>query len=294
MALKISRVKALSVALCVLSPLLAAQPVYAGTEEIKPNPASCEYTLTTEASGNTGGSQNLKPKLPQNPQQIVMGRKEFKAFLSKCVVGWVDQRLKSDSPGVSLFGVDIVILPYDSKVFVGQGGNPALYVHQRTRPSVIEAWNDALSDFADGNPSEYVQANVSRGKTVLFREEKVYEVHGGHFMREFGTITHEYGHAFSEMTGKPNTEGNAYIFELSMIRDAISLDYLASKKVTFGDLKEYLKDRIGNYVKSPLEDRQLIWNRLSQIQGSLSHMEGADSTVTSTFHAFQAALLKGQ
>ncbi|MCP0913352.1 MULTISPECIES: hypothetical protein [Legionella] len=116
--------------------------------------------------------------------------------------------------------------------FLGSNGNPAIFVNEQTYK--------LLSKF---------HPTWKKNKTIVIREHDFHNPHIA-LITKIGMIVHELGHAFNVEANLPNSECNAYIFEV----EALAHLYKNKKELLYGcekkDLQDYFNARLPIYRKS--------------------------------------------
>lgn len=297
--LRISQAKTLAAALCSLGLLVCvASPAAAEGSGEAAGSASAKVEKDTLASSEH--CVNTTPASPVSTDTVdtvkAPDRRTYHEHLMVNVVGWMEQHLDRYHTGVHFHDISLVLLPQRAQIFVGAHGNKAIYLNRKTRETLMSAWREKLTRYAVENSGEWVQNPevISVQKAVLFLESKSYPLTGKGLLNDLGVIAHEYGHAYNDKIGRSNTEGNAYLFELWALREAIGeVTYLPCRGVTTSDVLSYLNGRIADYKKSSLEDRKKIWEKLVQIESALHAMPDASTaeiTIRSAFANLRTAL----
>jgi hypothetical protein len=130
--------------------------------------------------------------------------------------------------------VDVVSPPND---FIGIGGNPAIFVNSAT-----------YKYLASKHPS-WIENRTIAIKSSLFKEST---------MNILGAIIHETGHAFNISANIPNTETNAYIFELEVLLKLIKDKSPLLMNCTEKDFKKYFSSRLPYYEKGVSQNEWLM------------------------------------
>ncbi|KTD20436.1 Uncharacterised protein [Legionella lansingensis] len=128
--------------------------------------------------------------------------------------------------------IDILKPPHD---FVGVGGNPAIFINQYTYRLL-------------GKKHKNWVVNETIAMKAILLNKPAIEV--------IGAIVHEVGHAFNVAAKIPNTEANAYIFEIEVMCKLFETKYHLLGKCTSADAEAYFKSRL-SYYKMEINDTTL-------------------------------------
>lgn len=128
--------------------------------------------------------------------------------------------IKASIPKLEL---DVVHPPKD---FLGVHGNPAIFVNEKT----YKLWGAHHEDWI-------------QNKTIAIKES---------FLKKspieiIGAIIHETGHAFNVAAKIKNTEANAYIYEIEVMRKLLETNSPLLLGCSYDDLQLYFKSRLPFY-----------------------------------------------
>ncbi|MCE0721719.1 MULTISPECIES: hypothetical protein [Legionella] len=121
--------------------------------------------------------------------------------------------------------IDVLKPPHD---FLGVQGNPAIFVNQSTYKLLGHLHKN------------WVMNQTIALKTTFF-EQKTIDV--------IGAIIHEGGHAFNVAAKIANTETNAYIYEIEMMRKLFETKSPLLFGCDFSDIQSFFKGRLAFYNK---------------------------------------------
>ena len=119
--------------------------------------------------------------------------------------------------------IDILTPPCD---FVGAHKNPAIFVNQSTY-KYLRQYHD----------------NWILNGTIALKEELLHRTS----IEIIGAIVHETGHAFNVAARIPNTEANAFIFEIEAMCKLFASESFSSFGCTKTDVSNYFKSRLPYY-----------------------------------------------
>lgn len=121
--------------------------------------------------------------------------------------------------------VDIVMPPLD---FLGVNGNPAIFVNKATFKLLGSVHTNWIVD------------RTIALKTSLLNQKPIEVI---------GAIIHELGHAFNVAADIENSEANAYIFEIEVVRQLLKSNNLLSFNCSAGDVQAYFESRLPCYTQ---------------------------------------------
>ncbi|MBN9229132.1 MULTISPECIES: hypothetical protein [Legionella] len=129
--------------------------------------------------------------------------------------------------------IDILKPPYD---FLGVQGNPAIFINKSTYKLL-------------GHLHKNWDMNQTIALKASFLEQNTIEV--------IGTIIHEAGHAFNVAAKIANTEANAYIYEIEVIRKLLEMKSSCLFGCTFKDIQSFFKQRLSFYTNGSKDNKYL-------------------------------------
>lgn len=139
-------------------------------------------------------------------------------------IGWtgLNNGIKASIPELE---IDILNPPND---FLGVHGNPAIFVNEHTYKLLGAVHEDWILN-----------------KTIALK---------GSFLKEspidiIGAIVHETGHAFNVSAHIENTEANAYIYEIEVMRLLLETKSPLMFDCTYSELQSYFARRLSFYKK---------------------------------------------
>ncbi|TAL62816.1 MAG: hypothetical protein EPN84_05935, partial [Legionella sp.] len=140
-------------------------------------------------------------------------------------LSWIglDNGTKASIPELE---IDILVPPND---FLGVKGNPAIFINENTFRLLGALHEDWVLN-----------------KTIALKENFLLKPP----MEIIGAILHETGHAFNVAAQIENTEGNAYVFEIEIIRKLLEEKSPLLFGCTGGDVKAYFENRLPFYKKA--------------------------------------------
>lgn len=124
---------------------------------------------------------------------------------------------------------ELVIDVVPPEEFLGAGGNPAIFVNSKTY-KLMRTHHE----------------NWVENRTIVFKSCFLYQP----VINIIGAIIHETGHAFNVAAKIPNTETNAYIFEIEVLLRLYQTKSPLLCGCTEKDLQSYFKSRLPYYNKS--------------------------------------------
>jgi len=148
---------------------------------------------------------------------------------------------------VNLSQVNILIVPNDMLLGANtpEGRNPAIYINRNTPPIVIKKWETYLRDYKEEHASEDIRLGQIMPTRVICVRPLVFNTMT--LLQRCGIIWHEYGHAYLEAAGRPNTEQNAYLFEVQMLDYACTTNLFSHNGITVTQVTQYLDWRQTQY-----------------------------------------------
>ncbi|HHF7366013.1 TPA: hypothetical protein ACPSKY_001117 [Legionella bozemanae] len=129
--------------------------------------------------------------------------------------------------------IDILKPPHD---FVGVQGNPAIFINKSTYKLL-------------GHLHKNWVMNQTIALKISFFEQKKIDM--------IGAIIHEAGHAFNVAAKIANTEANAYIYEIEVMRKLLETKSPLLFGCTFSDIQSFFKKRLSYYNKGVSENKYL-------------------------------------
>ncbi|MCC8624277.1 hypothetical protein [Xanthomonas vesicatoria] len=113
-------------------------------------------------------------------------------------------------------------------VFLGAVGNPAIFVNAAT-----------FALLGAANPAWVLNATIAVAPNFMAMQT----------MNAAGILIHEFGHAFNVSAGIPNTEANAYVFEIEALArwGASQNNPLSTLGCTRVDIRNFLTGRLPQY-----------------------------------------------
>mgnify|MGYP000072337498 CR=1 FL=1 len=120
--------------------------------------------------------------------------------------------------------VDILVPPFD---FLGTGKNSAIFVNKTT--------HNLLGQFHEN----WILERTIALKEAFLQQAVIIEI--------IGAIIHETGHAFNVAAGIPNTETNAHIFEIEVMRKLLATKSPLLFGCTEVDVQTYFRNRLSDY-----------------------------------------------
>ncbi|HHS8252238.1 TPA: hypothetical protein ACTTVN_001214 [Legionella anisa] len=129
--------------------------------------------------------------------------------------------------------IDILKPPHD---FLGVQGNPAIFVNKNTYKLL-------------GHLHKNWVMNQTIALKISFFEQNTIDVIGG--------IIHEAGHAFNVAAKIANTEANAYIYEIEVMRKLLETKSPLLFGCTSSDIQSFFKKRLSYYNKGVSENEYL-------------------------------------
>lgn len=123
---------------------------------------------------------------------------------------------------------ELVIDVVSPEEFLGAGGNPAIFVNSKTY-KLMRTHHE----------------NWVENRTIAFKSCFLFQP----VINIIGAIIHETGHAFNVAAKIPNTETNAYIFEIEMLLRLYQTKSPLLCGCTEKDLQSYFKSRLPYYNK---------------------------------------------
>ncbi|WP_454784557.1 hypothetical protein [Legionella sp. WA2024007413] len=121
--------------------------------------------------------------------------------------------------------IDILKPPHD---FLGAQGNPAIFVNKNTYKLLGQHHKDWI-------------INQTIALKISFLEQKTINI--------IGAIVHEAGHAFNVAAKIANSEANAYIYEIEVLRKLFKMKSPLLFGCTAPDLQAFFKERLPFYTK---------------------------------------------
>lgn len=121
--------------------------------------------------------------------------------------------------------------------------NPAIFVNERTFRLTA---NNRREEKAEAeNPDEYVDWVVNQ--TLVISENVLEEGSPKEKLLYTGVIIHETGHGYNVAAGIPNTEANAYLFEIMVLKHLFDVQHEVVQGLTRENLVDYFKMRMPQY-----------------------------------------------
>ncbi|KGP64097.1 hypothetical protein EP47_08095 [Legionella norrlandica] len=145
-------------------------------------------------------------------------------------IGW--SGLNGVTASIPQLQIDILKPPYD---FLGVRGNPAVFVNKDTYALL-------------GHHHKDWDINRTIAFKKNFFEQNTIDI--------IGTTVHEAGHAFNVAAKIANTEANAYIYEIEVMRKLLETKSPLLFGCTFSDVQSFFKRRLPYYNKG-ISDKYL-------------------------------------
>ncbi|HUZ04661.1 MAG TPA: hypothetical protein VMU62_04840, partial [Acidobacteriaceae bacterium] len=145
---------------------------------------------------------------------------------------------------INLATINIFIAPI-SGITALQGGNPAIYVRQNQMMHAVNNWTREMTEYATAHPHEVIPVNLIQRGTCIIVAETVFTTWT--LMNRCGVLWHELGHAYNEIVARPNTEQNAYLFEVEMLDWAATTNVFSVNGISATDVLNYLNWRQTQY-----------------------------------------------
>lgn len=114
------------------------------------------------------------------------------------------------------------------QTFLGTENNPAIFINEKTYKLI-------------GSSHKNWEKNSTIALKKNFLKEEPIQI--------IGAIIHETGHAFNVAAGLPNTEANAYIYEIEVMRKLLETQSPLLFGCSFDDVRSFFKDRLIQYRK---------------------------------------------
>ncbi|MFC0669626.1 hypothetical protein E0E54_08875 [Azotobacter chroococcum] len=169
-----------------------------------------------------------------------------------------------NAKNVDLSTVQVFIAPL-SGISALRGGNPAIYVRNNQMQIAVGNWRTEMQSYAQANSAEHIPHDrINRGTCIIASES----IFGWPLSRRCGVLWHEYGHAYNERVGRPNTEQNAYLFEVDMFDYASTTNVFRDNGIGVAEVLDYLNWRQPYFDKG-------ITPQLTQLLASLRAKLGA-------------------
>jgi hypothetical protein len=143
----------------------------------------------------------------------------------------LDNGVSADIPDMI---VDVVNPPAD---FLGANGNPAVFVNQKTF-----------------NLLGSLHSNWVVNKTIALKEVFLSETP----IKVIGAIIHETGHAFCVFAKIPNSETNAYVFEIEVLLKLIEMKSPLLSYCSTKDIQSYFNSRLSYYNIGASSNEHLV------------------------------------
>ncbi|KTD22496.1 hypothetical protein [Legionella londiniensis] len=121
--------------------------------------------------------------------------------------------------------IDILTPPHD---FLGIGENPAIFVNEHTFSLLGKHHNQWKENQTIAVKKDFLTLQT---------------------MQMIGILVHETGHAFNVAADIPNTEANAYIFEIEILSNWHQNKYTFYTDFSTDDLQKYFSSRLPYYRK---------------------------------------------
>ncbi|KTD43177.1 hypothetical protein [Legionella parisiensis] len=157
----------------------------------------------------------------------------IRLLIEKCrEMGWngLNNGITASIPQLQ---IDILKPPHD---FLGVQGNPAIFVNKSTYKLL-------------GHLHKNWVMNQTIALKVSFFEQTMIDM--------IGEIIHEAGHAFNVAAKIANTEANAYIYEIEVIRKLLETKSPLLFGCTSGDIQSFFRKRLPYYNKEVSENKYL-------------------------------------
>ncbi len=122
------------------------------------------------------------------------------------------------------------------QTFLGAENNPAIFINERTYKLIGSS-----------------HKNWEKNRTIVLKKNFL----KAEPMQIIGTIIHETGHAFNVAAGIPNTEANAYIYEIEVINKLLETQSPLLFGCSFDDVRSFFKDRLAQYRKETRRNEYL-------------------------------------
>lgn len=119
---------------------------------------------------------------------------------------------------------------FEKNAFIGVKGNPAIFVSETTYKKLKRFHEDWIPNITIAISLPYVLEPKRNNVDVV------------------GVLTHEAGHAFNVYAKIPNTEANAYVFEIEAMLKLFAMSVLSRQfNLSKIDLKTYFQSRLEQY-----------------------------------------------
>ncbi|HSX86957.1 MAG TPA: hypothetical protein VLG17_03035 [Pseudomonas sp.] len=144
-----------------------------------------------------------------------------------------------NAKNVDLSNVLVFIAP-TAGISALRGGNPAIYVRSNQMQIAVSNWQREMQEYAQGHANEHIpHGRINKGTCIIASES----IFTWPLSRRCGVLWHEYGHAYNEKVGRPNTEQNAYLFEVEMFDYASTTNVFRDNGIGVGEVLDYLNWR---------------------------------------------------
>lgn len=144
-----------------------------------------------------------------------------------------------NAKNVNLANVKVFIAPLKG-ISALRDGNPAIYVRNNQMQIAVNNWQREMQEYGQANANEVIpHALINRGTCIIASEA----IFSWPLSRRCGVLWHEYGHAYNEVVGRPNTEQNAYLFEVEMFDYASTTNIFRDNGIGVAEVLDYLNWR---------------------------------------------------
>ncbi|MBI2785769.1 MAG: hypothetical protein HYX60_05460 [Legionella longbeachae] len=163
----------------------------------------------------------------------MLSRLHLKLIIEQCrEIGW-DGLNNGVTASIPQIEIDILNPPHD---FLGAKGNPAIFVNKDTYKLLGS-----------------LHKNWIENKTIALKRSFLNQS----TIDVIGAIVHETGHAFNVAANIKNTEVNAYIYEIEVMKKLLETKSPLLFGCTFMDLQSFFQKRLSFYEKDTRSNNYL-------------------------------------